>query len=279
MTRIFVEGVGVLGPGLTGWGASRAVLAGRAPYLQRELLIPADNRLPPTERRRIGVPVRLALAAGSEAFAHAARDAARTATVFASSGGDGDNVHQLCEALASAQREVSPTRFHNSVHNAAAGYWSIAAGCREPSTSLSCHDSSFAAGLLEAVVQVVTASAPVGLIAYDHPYPEPLNAARPMAADFAVALILTGQPTAHTLAGLDVRYIARTGDVSCMHDGGLEALRAGVPAARSLPLLGAMAGPCDVTMILAYGGDAHLMINVFPARTAGADTAAGEHPP
>jgi hypothetical protein len=50
------------------------------------------------------MPVNLALAAGQEAFANAGRDAAATATVFASSGGDCDNVHQLCETLASLAR-------------------------------------------------------------------------------------------------------------------------------------------------------------------------------
>ena len=276
MMRVFVEGVGVLGPGLAGWEASRAILAGRVPYRREAMIIPANNMLPPAERRRVGVPVKLALAVGSAAFAHAVRDAAGTATVFASSSGDGDNVHQLCEALASTLREVSPTRFHNSVHNAAAGYWSIAVGSREASTSIACHDSSFAAGLLEAAVQVAATAAPVGFIAYAHPYPEPLNTARPLAADFAVALVLTVEPTARTLAGLDVRYIAQTGDASRMQDGGLEALRCGVPAARSLPLLGALAGMCDAALILEYGEDAHLMVNVFPVfpvAAAGADTA------
>jgi hypothetical protein len=159
MMRIFVEGVGLLAPGLPGWQESRAVLAGQAPYLQREVAIPANNMLPPAERRRIGVPVKLALAVGQEAFAQAACDVADIATVFASSSGDGDNIHHICNVLASTERAVSPTRFHNSVHNAAAGYWSIATGCRESSTSLSCYDDSFAAGLLETAAQVAATKA------------------------------------------------------------------------------------------------------------------------
>ena len=35
---------------------------------------------------------------------------------------DCDNVHAICESLATPERQVSPTRFHNSVHNAAAGW-------------------------------------------------------------------------------------------------------------------------------------------------------------
>ena len=39
---------------------------------------------------------------------------------------NGQVIHEICEALATDEREVSPTRFHNSVHNASAGYWGIA---------------------------------------------------------------------------------------------------------------------------------------------------------
>jgi hypothetical protein len=98
------------------------------------------------------------------------------ASVFASSGGDGQILHELLEALASAERQVSPTRFHNSVHNAPAGYWSIALRSHAPSTSLCCYDWSFAAGLLEAGAQCVTDGVSVLLVSYELPYPEPLHA-------------------------------------------------------------------------------------------------------
>ena len=124
--RVFVEGVGLLGPGLTGWQASRPVLAGEEAYRAAPTVIGASDLLPVAERRRSPVPVKLALAVGQEAFKNAGRDAAITATVFASSSGEGETLHQMCETLASADRDVSPTRFHNSVHNAASGYWGIA---------------------------------------------------------------------------------------------------------------------------------------------------------
>ena len=49
---------------------------------------------------------------------------------------------------------ISPTRFHNSVHNAAAGYWTIGAGCMQATTALSAYDATFAEGLLEALAQL-----------------------------------------------------------------------------------------------------------------------------
>ena len=216
--RLFVEGVGLLGPGLNGWSASRLLLVGQGDYLAVPTVLVTSALLPPAERRRTGVPIKLSLAVGHEAFVHAARDMAATATVFTSSGGDGDNVHQINETLAVAELDVSPTRFHNSVHNAAAGYWSIASESHEPSTSLCCYDASFAAGLLEAATQITVDGKAVALVAYDHPYPEPLHSARPVGGCFGVALVLTPHHTDHSFAALEISFVpgspAPTGSVA-----------------------------------------------------------------
>ena len=66
--KIFIEGIGVLGSGLNGWQASQATLAGAAPYVQAALVMLPSDLLPPAERRRTGVPVKLALAVGCEAI-------------------------------------------------------------------------------------------------------------------------------------------------------------------------------------------------------------------
>lgn len=262
--RVFVEGIGVLGPGLNGWQASRAVLAGEAAYVAAPTVLTASELLPAAERRRTGVPVKLALATGCEAFAHAGRDAAMTATVLTSSGGDGDNVHHICETLAVAVLEVSPTRFHNSVHNAAAGYWSIATHSREPSTSLCAYDASFAAGLLEASVQIAVDGNPVALIAYDHAYPEPLHALRPIGGNFGAAFVFTPHATDHTVAVWDISLAASAESPSSVDDPALEALRLTVPAARSLPLLRALARNATEVVVLDYVGGNSLRIAVTP---------------
>jgi hypothetical protein len=268
--RLWVEGVGLAGPGLTGWAASRSVLAGDAAYVRSRTVVTPSALLPAAERRRTGVPVKLALAVGAEAFANADRDPALTATVFTSSGGDSENVHQICETLASPEREISPTRFHNSVHNAAAGYWSIATGSREPSTSLCAYDWSFAAGLLEAAVQVATDRKAVALIAYDQHYPPPLHAVRPIDADFGVALVLAPERTARSFATLDVTFIsfvplaAGAAPATPMALPALEAVRNTVPAGRSLPLLAALARLASETVILDSGAGSHLRVSIAP---------------
>ena len=264
MMRCFVEGIGLLGPGLDGWLVGRSVLAGEAAYVAAPTNLRTSDMLPPAERRRAGVPIKLALTVGQEAFLHAGRETKTASTVFTSSGGDNDNVHAINGILATAPREVSPTRFHNSVHNAAAGYWCIAAGSHEPSTSLCAHDASFAAGLLESATQVMVDDAVVALIAYDHPYPEPLNTVRPITAAFGMALILTPRKTEKSLASIEVDFISGNTRETTMQDAGLEVLRRGVPAARCLPLLAALASGKAVQISIPYFDENHLDLRVTP---------------
>jgi hypothetical protein len=220
--------------------------------------------LPVAERRRSPVPVKLALAVGREAFQNSGRDAAMTATVFASSSGEGETLHQMCETLASADRDVSPTRFHNSVHNAASGYWGIANRSHEASTSLCCYDASFAAGLIEAITQIATLGKPVALIAYDQPYPEPLHSVRPLLASFATALVLTPQATHSAFAALELEFLEGEAQATRMSDRGLEEMRLGTPAARALPLLQALTRTAGENVELDFLADRRLCVAVSP---------------
>jgi len=260
--RVFVEGIGLRAPGLDGWAAGRAVLAGEASYEAAPTNLAVGDLLPPNERRRAGVPIKLALAVGQEAFTQAGRPLAETATVFASSSGDNDNVHAILEVLASAPREVSPTRFHNSVHNAVSGYWGIAAQAHTSSSSLCGFDSSFAVGLLDAAVQVATSGQAVALMAYDHPYGEPLNTLRHVEGNVGVGLVLAPEQGVHAIAALDIEFRPGAAVVDTMADGALERLRQYNPAARSLPLLAALARGTNSSITLDYQGDCHLALTV-----------------
>jgi hypothetical protein len=218
------------------------------------------------------MPVKVALAIAQEACAHAAREPASVATVFTSSSGDGDTVHHIFESLASPEREVSPTRFHNSVHNAAAGYWSIATQSRQPSTSLCAYNASFSAGLLDAATQAAIGGTAVALIAYDHPYPEPLHSKRRLCGTFGVAFVMAPEPTARSIARLEVQLSSGAGEPARMRNGDLEALRAGIPAARSLPLLCALARGDAGALAIEYSDTTRLTVSVCPN-----ETAVGEH--
>ena len=249
LAPMYLQGVGLLGPGLPSWPGSQATLRGEQPHRFELCVLPPPARLPPAERRRAGAVVRLAMAVADEAIAMADIDPQTLATVFTSSGGEGANCHSLCETLASPNPLISPTRFTNSVHNAAAGYWHIAVGSRHSSTSLCAHDGSFGAGLLEAATLMHDHPEPLLLVAYDLPYPEPLHSARPLPDNLGLALVLTPQPTNRSFAELRVAPLPMrlAPPVADCGDASLDALRTGMPAGAGLPLLQALARGLDAT--------------------------------
>ena len=246
-----IEGVGLVGPGLASWALARPMLAGREPFAARATVMPSPDALPPTERRRAGKCVRLALAAGLAAAADAGREPRDLVAIFASSTGDGENLHAICETLASPEREISPTRFHNSVHNAPAGYWGIATGSMHAADSLAAFDASFGAGLVEAMGRLAaTPSQPVLLVAYDAPYPEPLYAVRPVPESFAVALVLASE--GHAARGPRITVGITRGSAPPLAEPALEAIRRTIPAARALPLLVQLAAAAPGRAVVEY---------------------------
>jgi hypothetical protein len=245
-----IVGVAVWGPGLEGWIASRPVLAGEADYMPADSPAPPPAILSANERRRTGPVARLALTVASEAAAMSGLPPSALRAVFASGNGDGVVVGSILEDLTiggTQGRLVSPTQFHNSVHNAACGYWSIAVGGHLPTTCLAGHDFSWPAALMVALAELAEHNEPVLLCVYDHPLPPPLHAKRPLIAPFGVGLVLAAPGTDGGLGGIAVRYIAEPSaapSVRCRTEPSLTTLRAlaaGNPAAQSLPLLKALA--------------------------------------
>jgi hypothetical protein len=256
---VAIRGVGLIGPGFDNWPAARAVLAGDTPWVPAATRVPSPGMLPPAERRRVGAVIKLALCAGMEAVDAAGANAAQLATVFASAGGDGANCHAICEALASDDRRISPTRFHNSVNNAASGYWGIASGAMATSTIISAFDGSLAAGLIEAFALTHELNQPVLLVVYDHPYPEPLAAVRPVRDAFAMALLLA--PNDGDAPRLQLgEFSAAAADT--MSDTAMDAMRSGIPAARGLPLLALLAQGRSGSVVIDYLDDLRLELSL-----------------
>jgi hypothetical protein len=263
--RVAVEAMELRGPGLTNWISARPVLTGIDPYHAEPIVLEPPAHLSPAERRRAIPSVKLAMAVGSAAIEKSGHDPASLPAVFASSGADGATISAILSALTTPTREVSPTRFHNSVHNAPSGYWGIATRSREAVTSLSGYDASFPMGLLEASAQAVSGGRPVLLIAYDLPYPEPLHSARRIDDSFGTAFVLSPSPSHNASAELTLKITTAEQPSRCANPG-LEALRQGNPAARSLPLLSLLAGGSigQVCMDLNHGT---LLIAVAPCGT------------
>jgi Beta-ketoacyl synthase, N-terminal domain len=260
-----VRGVGLIGPGLADWATGSGLLREPASWIRSPTVIAAPSLLPPAERRRAGAVVKISLGVALEACTQAGVPPGSMATVFSSSSGDGANCHALCEALAQAERAVSPTRFTNSVHNASAGYWHIATANRQPSTSLCAFDASFTAGLLEAAVQCIETRRPVLLVVSDVPYPEPLLGARPMADSFGVALVIDAAEAPGVVARLSLRTLGgeASADTPCS-DAGLDAVRRGIPAARCLPLVECIARGERAALVIGAAEGLTLAIEVMP---------------
>ena len=244
---VWVDGLGVLGPGVDSWPQAKAILQASLPYVQAATILPSPAILPAAERRRASRVIKAALAVGQEAVQAAGQDIQQLPNVFSSSGGDGHNCHSLCELLASDDRQVSPTRFHNSVHNAASGYWAIATGATPPAQVLGAHDASFAVGLFEAMVQVRSLNHAVLLVAADSEYPAPLHAKRPIADTSGLAMVLAPKPSHRSLAQLVLNpqaYLLDGVDSSPMPDGmdALSAMTQQLPPWLGMPLLAAIAG-------------------------------------
>lgn len=263
--ELYINGVSLLGAGLAGWAGSRAVLARENPLYEAAPPEPTASLLPPNEQRRSSESVRWALYVAQETLQQAETDVHEVASVFASSDSETRILDRLCTALATPPRAISPTLFHHSVHNAVSGYWGIATGSPQSSTALACYDSSFCAGLLEAAAQAQVEERPVLLVAYDLPPPPPLYAARPFREGFAAALLMTRTPSSRTLAriGLVLSNDLTEGATS-MDDPRLEALRSGNQAARSLPLLAAIARRHGTVVHLEYLEEQHLLIEIAP---------------
>lgn len=238
-----VAGIGLAGPGLRDWRQGAAMLRGEQAYEPQPWERYKPERLPANERRRATSLVRLAFQACEQAVTDWSGEASALASVFASSGGDMDISTRLCAMLAQGDGSISPTQFHNSVHNAAAGYWSIATAARGPSCSLSGHDATAAAGLVEALSLVVHEAQPVLLAVYDIPTPPPLHAKRPISEPLAWALVLL--PAAMNAQGsllraeLDAQVLPAADQPA--FDGKLGDLQAAHPAGRGLPLLQVLA--------------------------------------
>ncbi|MDN5873683.1 MAG: beta-ketoacyl synthase chain length factor [Sinobacteraceae bacterium] len=236
MIEVRVDAVGFIAPGLCGWEQTRAVLRGEAAHEPAELPPYKPGLLPPNERRRAPPAVCQAFRVAEDAFSHSALPASQCTAIFTSSEADTNVVYRINKALATATRVVSPIDFHNTVHNAAAGYWSIAVSSHQGSNSICAYDWSFAAGLLEAATLCAVEERPTLLVAYDIPVPDILKSRHPISIPAGTALVLLPAQKDESRSQL---RITCTGDApqTQMSNPQLEALRLGNPAARSLPLL------------------------------------------
>jgi hypothetical protein len=162
-----IEGAAFWAPRLPGWEVARAVIRGEQAAPEAAAARPVAALLAPTERRRAPDTVAVALEVASRACAASGRAAPELPAVFASTHGDLAISDYMCSTLVSTPTLISPVKFHNSVHNAAAGYWSIGTGSYAAYTAISAFGYTFAQGLLEAASQALCEQRAVLYVAFD----------------------------------------------------------------------------------------------------------------
>ncbi|MFZ5636279.1 MAG: beta-ketoacyl synthase chain length factor [Pseudomonadota bacterium] len=243
-----IAGIGFWTRGLPSWDAARAFVASGA-LPEAAPAKPSPQLLPANERRRAPESVAVALDVALAACAAAQRDPATLPSVFASTHGDLAITDSMCATLAGDPRGVSPTKFHNSVHNAAAGYWTIGAGCVRPATALAAWDATFAQGLIEALAQLAEGDEAVLLVGYDTAAVGPLRSIHAADDLLGGALVLSRD-------GAGPRLVATLVDGDADAPGALGARCARNPMAPMLPLFDALASGAPRATLQAGAGRA-----------------------
>ena len=275
---VTIEGVAFWASRLPGWELARAVMRGERMAPAQPAPRPAPTLLAPTERRRASETVALALEVAARACASAGRASSTLPSVFASTHGDLQISDYMCATLARTPTLISPTRFHNSVHNAASGYWSIGTGNHAPCTAISACRHTFGTGLLEAATQVACTGGAVLYVAFDIEARGPLATVAPSRGLLGCALVIG--PTLQTLCP-DASPGAQNGPArdlrpgrcmticveSCVPDVTPPRSRAAELVAENvlapcLPLFEALAGEEAAALTLALGTHAALSVRI-----------------
>lgn len=253
--RVYIEAIGASAPGFSDWPALRERLVG-GEWEHDPNWAPVARCLSPRQAKRLSLQICLALSAAEMIVGGLAENAA---WVFASSIGEGQTLHEILSALCEDEILIQPTKFQNSVHNAALGQWSIAAKETGPATSIAAFDHTVGAGILKAVMQVGLEQRPVGVVLFDAPLPPPLDEKRPLGVPMTFALALSPANSDNTIAQIDWR-IASASPSEPKTSAGRALKRTGNPIAAALPLLEAVAqggGACA----LDTGGACRLELN------------------
>jgi len=162
--------------------------------------------LPSMLRRRTSMGTKLAFAAAERACSRANMMPSELPVIFTSSLGEIGVTDKLCRAIAHQQLPVSPTQFHNSVHNTASGYWSIAVGNKHPAMAMGGYHNGFALALLEAWSQLQTMEKKLLLVCYEDIPPELMLPDHQWVGCASAFVLSAEQPVGKKVAQINMPY-------------------------------------------------------------------------
>ncbi|MBS0455574.1 MAG: beta-ketoacyl synthase chain length factor [Proteobacteria bacterium] len=260
---LYIEGPALWAPTLPGWDIARATLRGEGAPTDPPAKRPAPQVLAPAERRRAPDSVAIALEVAAAAVAAAGRQAADLPCVFASAHGDLAINDYMCATLASEPTLLSPTKFHNSVHNAAVGYWTIGTGCMASSNSVASFDATFAAGLLEAAAQCACDHQAVLLTGFDVQAVGPLASAVRSEGMLAAAMVIAPERSERAVAAFEWSLATGPAQPIALQSEAARALK-GNALADALPLYEALARGGEAQLALPLSARLALRLTLRP---------------
>lgn len=247
--------MGAWGPGFNDWPSLKALLLHDVAGDEATPITsaPKPEVIPANERRRAPLPVKAAVDVSWQALQHSGIPVTDVACVFGSGLGDTDITDYMCRVLTTEQKQLSPTKFHNSVHNAAAGYWTISTHCMKSANSIAAYQMTAGLALLEGITQCVLHNEPVLITLFDTAAQDTYRQIFSCDDDFAAALLISplAFPAAQQIATLTLTQDVFSENVltqeACMQgqlewqNTRLKNLYEGNPAAKILYLLKAIA--------------------------------------
>lgn len=186
MSELYVRSVGLWSPGYANapaWCTGDVDAAVEAP---------AANFLRGPLRRRATAQTRAAVEVLGQVVAEAGWDSSKIATIWGTAHGEHATSIAMFEWMARGEGRLSPTQFHNSVHNTAGGYASISQKNTTTSTTLTGAGELVVSGFVEALGLLRAGCEHVALVFFDEPLKVPFSVPG-MDATLALGFGLTSQ--------------------------------------------------------------------------------------
>ena len=257
MTELQLIGLGTWSPKHGNWAE---FCTGVTTGDWRDDVMLQPDLIPPRERRRAPQLVKMAIEVMDQACKIADLAPDDVAIVFSSVMGDLQITDYMCTALAQTPKLVSPTKFHNSVHNAAPGYWSITTGAFCPASAVSAYEFTSTMALLEASVQAVEEQTPVLCVTQEIAAPLALMDTCPSEVPFSAAFLLA--PAGYSDAPLaTLRFAVEPGEAEwpALEEGFAEF--ASNMSARLLPWLASLARGDDANLSFPVNAATRIVIS------------------
>lgn len=189
-------------------------------------------RLPPRLRRRASLLTRMVADVATQAAEQAGISLTGLPVVMGSAYGELVTTIEMLQEL-ETDRLLSPFRFHNSVHNTATGYLSMATENQASCTALAAGNDTVPVVLLEAFAWLADRGGSVLALFADEPLPAAIapRATSPLAA----ALVLSA-PTGDS-TGKVLGWLGELQQHAARHEQGSRAIEVACPCATSLTLV------------------------------------------